>query len=106
MVSLQARRDGRFSSPHEKLLLVETSELLLLPIDSNILLFRADHKAAAGGRDANAPGVGEGEAQRAFAKGFIVLPVAFYQQILCNRLSWASECESPSSHLFCKGSKG
>lgn len=82
---------------------METSEPLLVPNDSNILLFGADRKAAIGGRDANGPGAGEGKAERALAKGFIVLPAAFYQQILCNTLRWA--CESPSSHALCKGSE-
>ena len=88
--SLQAQRDGCLTNLHENQPLVETSEPLLVPNDSNILLFEADHKAALGGRDANGPGAGEGKVQRAFAKGFIVLPVAFYQQILCDTLRWAS----------------
>lgn len=62
----------------------------MVPNDSNTLLFGVDRKAAVGGRDANGPGAGEGKAQRTFAKGFIVSPVAFYQQILCNTLGWAS----------------
>ena len=73
--SLQAQRDGCLNGPREKWPLVETSEPLLIPNDPSVLLFGADHKATVGGRDANGPDTGEGKAQRAFAKGFLVSPV-------------------------------
>ncbi|KAM9638238.1 uncharacterized protein ACIBXB_013440 [Morphnus guianensis] len=99
--SLRARRDGCLNILHEKRPSVETSEPLLVPNDPNILLFRADHKAAPRGRDANGPGAGEGKAQRAFATGFIVSPVAFYQQIFCNTLRWASGYEKVPGAMRC-----
>lgn len=76
----------------------------MVPNDPNILLFRADGKAAPRGRDANGPGAGEGKAQRAFATGFIVLPVAFYQQIFCSTLRWASRyMKAPRAMRCAKG---